>query len=358
MITASHNPPQYNGFKIWAGTTTIHGTDIQQIRELLESGAFLAGAGLVCEHNISPSYEDAILARARLSRPMKVVVDGGNGVGGPTLLRVLRRMGVDAVPLYCEPDGAFPHHHPDPMVEENMRELMARVCSEGADLGIGLDGDADRLGVVDAQGRLLAGDELLAIYAQDLLERQPGALILGDVKCSQRLFADIRQRGGEARMCVTGHSLVKALMQETRAPLAGELSGHMFFNEGWFGFDDAIYGAARLLDILSRKKTPLTALPGWPPAFSTREIQIPCPEDRKFSVVRQAQCYYGERFPMSDIDGARVAFPHGWGLVRASNTQPVLVLRFEADSPDHLKTLRQGMEKRIRDWIEQSPTAE
>lgn len=353
MITASHNPPPYNGFKVWSGASTIYGAEIQEIYEILVAGEFASGAGLYSEHDILPAYEEAVLSRVRLRRPMKVVADGGNGVGGPTLVNVLRGMGADVVPLFCEPDGAFPNHHPDPVVEDNMRELMARVRQEGADIGIGLDGDADRLGAVDSQGRLLTGDELLAVFAQDILERRPGALILGDVKCSGRLFDQIRELGGQGRMCVTGHSLVKAEMLRSGAPLAGELSGHIFFNEGWYGFDDAIYGAARLLDILSRRDEPLAALPGWPPAFATREVQTACPEERKAHVVRRAQEHFSARYPVERMDGARVTFAHGWGLVRASNTQPALVLRFEADSPENLAAIRGEMEAAVAAWIQE-----
>ena len=373
MITASHNPSEYNGFKIWSGATTLYGEAIQDVRRIMESLPALptqadqpASAsgdtpasspgtqGLYCEHDILPAYREAILTRCRLApsrRPLKVVVDGGNGAGGLVLVDILRAMGAEVLPLFCEPDGTFPNHHPDPIVEDNMRQLISKVRTEGADLGIGLDGDADRLGAVDAQGRLLNGDELLAIYARDLLERQPGALVLADVKCSDRLFHDIRHRGGNPHMCVTGHSVVKAKMLETGAPLAGELSGHMFFAENWYGFDDALYGAARLLDILSRLPEALTALPGWPTAFSTREVQIPCPDEHKFTVVSKAQEFFGQRYPLVDVDGARVTFAHGWGLVRASNTQPVLVLRFEADSFEHLAEIRREMEENIQGWI-------
>lgn len=351
IITASHNPPEYNGFKIWLGKTTIHGLAIQEIRTIFEAGEFATGQGLACEHDILPAYVQTILSRVRLARPLTVVADAGNGSGGPALLQVLEGMGARVIPLHCDPDGTFPHHHPDPTIEENMVELTARVRAEGADLGIGLDGDADRLGVVDAQGRLLAGDELLAIYARDLLERQPGALILGDVKCSDRLFDDIRRRGGTPRMCVTGHSPAKALLLELDAPLGGELSGHIYFNEGWFGFDDAIYGAARLLDILSRLDTPLTALPGWPPACSTREILLPCPEERKEEIISRARAHFGALYPIETIDGVRVTFPQGWGLVRASHTQPALTLRFEAATPEQVTTLRRKMEDRISAWI-------
>ena len=354
MITASHNPPEYNGFKIWAGLTTIYGDAIQDVWRILSARDFASpahGPGLTSQHNILPAYAEAILARTSLARKLKVVVDGGNGSGGLVLADILRRMGAEVVELFCEPDGTFPNHHPDPIVENNMLQLIRKVREEKADLGIGLDGDADRLGAVDSEGRLLNGDELLAIYARDLLTRKPGALILADVKCSDRLFADIRARGGDARMCVTGHSVVKNEMLKTNAPLAGELSGHMFFAENWFGFDDALYGAARLLDILSRCPEPLSALPGWPPAYSTREVQLPCPDEHKFAVVQKAREHYAALYPTATVDGARVTFGHGWGLVRASNTQPVLVLRFEADSAEELTRIREDMEGRITGWV-------
>ena len=237
------------------------------------------------------------------------------------------------------------------MVEANVRDLTAEVEKQGAELGIGLDGDADRLGVVDAAGRMLSGDEVLAIYAQELLGRKPGSRILADVKCSDRLFDDIRARGGEAEMWITGHSVIKARMLETGAALAGELSGHMFFVDGWYGFDDAIYGAARLACVLSARPEPLTALPGWPKAFSTREIQIPCPEERKTDVVGYAREYFAAQHSVNSLDGALVRFEHGWGLVRASNTQPVLVLRFEADSPEALAALRGEMESVVQERL-------
>lgn len=351
MITASHNPPQYNGFKIWSGESTLYGVALQEIADIFESEDFIEGRGLLCEHHILPAYQDAICGRVSLTRPLRVVVDGGNGAGGLVLAGVLRRLGADVIELFCEPDGAFPNHHPDPTVEKNMRACVDAVRLYRADIGIGLDGDADRLGVVDTQGRLLNGDELLAIFARDLVERVPGATVLADVKCSDRLFDDINARGGRAQMCMTGHSLVKARMKELSAPLAGELSGHMFFADGWFGFDDAIYGAARLLGILSRTDTPLSDMPGWSLAYSTREIHVPCPEEKKSVVVRTAQDYYGVRYLVSTMDGARVRFAHGWGLVRASNTQPVLVLRAEADSETHLHEIREELEGRIAGWI-------
>ncbi len=351
MITASHNPSQYNGFKIWSGSSTIYGPEIQKVHSIFENNVFTSGNGLVCEHDIMPAYIEAITSRTSLAKPVKVVVDGGNGIGGPALLSVLNCLGANVIPIYCEPDGNFPNHHPDPTVEANMGDLMSRVIAEKADLGIGLDGDADRIGVVDAAGRLLNGDELLSIYANELLLRKPGSQIIADVKCSDRLFADIRKHGGDPIMWTTGHSVIKAKMQELNAPLAGELSGHMFFEDQWYGFDDAIYAAARLLDILSRSEKKLTMLPEWPTAFSTREIQIACPDEYKEQVVSKAKSILKIKHNTVDIDGARVCFVNGWGLVRASNTQPVLVLRFEADSQSNLAMIRDEMENVIKKCI-------
>lgn len=350
MVTASHNPPQYNGFKIWAGQTTIHGGEIQKIHALYTADAPLPPTtpGLISTVDILPAYTEAILSRVHLPahRPLRVVVDGGNGVGGELCVSILKALSpdVDVIPLFCEPDGAFPNHHPDPVIEDNMRLMRDRVLAEKADLGIGLDGDADRLGLMDEAGRLLCGDELLSLYARDVLTRCPGGLIMGDVKCSNRLFDDIRTHGGEPLMWCTGHSLVKAKMLETGAPLAGEMSGHMFFNEGWFGFDDAIYGAARFLALFSAQSAPLSALPGWPLAFTTREINLPCDDDRKFATVDAVKAYFKALYPVIEVDGARVSFPHGWGLVRASNTQPVLVTRYEADSPQALAGIQAELE--------------
>ncbi len=351
MITASHNPADYNGFKIWAGESTIHNEEIQKIRAIFEAGNFVSGRGVASRHNILPDYTADIISRFAPIRPVKVVADGGNGMGGPSCVEVLRALGADVVPLYCEPDGNFPNHHPDPVVETNMEALKARVREENAAFGIGLDGDADRIGVVDETGRLLFGDELLSLYARELLARKPGSVVIGDVKCSSRLFDDIREHGGKPMMWTTGHSIIKARMRETGAPLAGEMSGHMFFADGWHGFDDAIYGAARLTALFAAQDLPMSRLPGWPPAFATPEVNLPCPDDVKFAVVEKAKAHFRSRHETIEIDGARVVFPHGWGLVRASNTQPVLVTRFEADSPEALDAIRREMEDPLRRWI-------
>lgn len=354
MITASHNPSQYNGFKIWAGESTIYGDEIQSIYKLFEAGSFTSGQGILSFHDIIPSYIAAVEAWCKLLRPVKVVVDGGNGVGGTICANILKRIGAEVTCLYCEPDGNFPHHHPDPVVEENMKDLVDKVKSEHADLGIGLDGDADRLGIIDSNGRLLFGDELLSIYAQELLVRKPGSIVIGDVKCSNRLFDAIQKHGGNPVMSATGHSIIKARMRELNAPLAGEMSGHMFFSDGWYGFDDAIYGAARLVSLFSAQEKSVSELPGWPSSFATREINIPCKDTVKFAVVEKVKNYFKSRYETIEIDGARINFPYGWGLVRASNTQPVLVTRFEADTEEHLMSIRKEVETPLMQWVNEA----
>ncbi len=354
MITASHNPPEYNGFKVWAGQSTIHGEEIQKIRALFEEGSFAQGRGAASRIDIIPAYKEDILGRFTLARPVKVVVDGGNGTGGEICTDILTRLGAEVVPLFCEPDGDFPNHHPDPVVAANMRFLMDKVKEEKADFGIGLDGDADRLGIVDPNGRLLFGDEVLSLYARELLSRKPGSTVIGDVKCSSRLFDDIAAHGGKPMMWTTGHSIIKAKMHEIGAPLAGEMSGHMFFSDNWYGFDDAIYGSARFVALFSAQDKPMTDLPGWPPSFATPEINIPCPDAVKFAVVEKVKAHFRPLYDTIELDGARVDFPHGWGLVRASNTQPVLVTRFEADSAEALAAIREEMETPLKKWIEEA----
>lgn len=351
MVTASHNPSEYNGFKIWCGDSTLYNEGIDRIRRVMLDGSFAAGAGAVERRDVFPAYLADAAARVSAKRRLKVVVDGGNGAGGEYCAVVLERLGADVVRMFCEPDGRFPNHHPDPVVEANMASLREKVVAENAAFGLGLDGDGDRIGAVDEKGRLLFGDELLALYAREVLERKPGAVILGDVKCSHRLFRDIEKHGGKGEMCATGHSFMKARMRETGAELGGEMSGHMFFADRWFGFDDAVYAAARLYEIVAAANAPLSALLGWRPGFVTPEIHLPCPERAKFAVVEKARKYFRERFAMLEIDGVRLVFPDGWALVRASNTQPVLVLRFEAESAARLEEIRRLVEEPLARWI-------
>jgi phosphomannomutase/phosphoglucomutase len=354
MVTASHNPAEYNGFKIWHGISTLHSTGLSALRDRMRSGIFPRGRGLGCDCDIFPAYCDAVESRIRLSRRLKVVVDGGNGAGGLRCVALLRALGAEVVPLFCEPDGSFPHHHPDPSVEENMTDLKAGVLAEGADIGIGLDGDADRLGVVDETGRLFFGDELLAVYARDVLTRLPGSTILGDVKCSRRLYEDIARHGGKPAMDAAGHSFIRERMQALKAPVAGEMSGHMFFREGWFGFDDALYGAARLLRILADAGRPLSTFVDWPAAAVTPELFLPCPDAWKKRVVAKAAEYFSARCQTVLLDGVRLEFPDAWALVRASNTRPALTLRFEAPNGQHLAALRRLVEDPLRIWLEET----
>lgn len=354
MITASHNPSEYNGFKVWGGAATIHGEQVQAIYECMEAGEFASGSGLISHHDIIPSYSEDLLSRVTLARPVKVVVDGGNGAAGDITADILEAAGAEVVRLYCEPDGNFPNHHPDPVVEEYTEDLKAKVVEVGAEAGFGLDGDGDRIGVVDETGRLMYGDQLLAIYARDLLREMPGAGVVADVKCSHLLFKDIEDHGGTAEMCITGHSIVKSRMIETGAAIGGEMSGHMFFFHGYHGFDDATYGALLMAGIMSRTEAPVSEyLADWPTTFNTPEIRLDCPESIKFEVVARAQKHFKEQYEVIDMDGARVEFGDGWGLVRASNTQGALVMRFEAESAERLAELREIMETPIMEWIKE-----
>lgn len=350
MITGSHNPPEYNGFKVALGQTTIYGDEIQQLRRLMESEDFATGApGSSEQQEIVSLYHQHVISRLRLGpRRVKVVVDAGNGMGGFVGVPLYRQLGFDVVELFCEPDSRFPHHHPDPTVVENMQDLIATVVREKADVGIAYDGDADRIGVVDEQGRIIWGDQLMIIFAREILKEQPGATFISEVKCSQTLFDDIAQHGGRPIMWKVGHSPIKAKMKEEGAALAGEMSGHIFFADRYFGYDDAIYAGARLLEILSNTDQPLSGLlAGVPPMVATPEIRVECPDEKKFSVVEQLVAAFKQEYSVIDIDGARILFDGGWGLVRASNTQPALVLRFEAKDQERLQQIRQIVETKL-----------
>ncbi len=353
MITASHNPPDFNGFKIWCQDNTIHSQEIQKILHIMQKGEFTQGQGLACELDLTRDYLQELSGQTRLQHPVRVVLDGGNGSAAELCAELLRRIGAQVIELYCRPDPDFPHHHPDPTALENLEDLRVEVLRHQAHLGLGLDGDGDRLGVLDENGQVIYGDKLLAIYARDLLTRRPGALILGEVKCSHLLYKDIQAHGGQVEMYKTGHSLIKARMQETGALLAGEMSGHMFFAERYYGYDDALYAAQRLLEILDRNpETPLsTYLQDWPQVLSTPEIRMQCPEEFKFTAVQQLLEYFQKAngsYELLDIDGVRLNFSDGWGLVRASNTQPVLVLRFEAQTENRLQEIRALMQEPLQ----------
>jgi len=353
MVTASHNPPEFNGFKVVAGPSTIHGDAIRELYRLMAAGDFPTGQGKITARDITAEYLAAVTDGVRLSRPLRVVVDGGNGAGGEITAAALEAIGAEVIRLYCEPDGTFPNHHPDPVVVENSADLIATVRKLHADCGLGLDGDGDRLGVVDETGKLLFGDQLLAIYARDLLAARPGATVIGEVKCSHLTYRDIAAHGGNPVMAPTGHSLIKARMRETGALLAGEMSGHMFFADRYFGYDDATYAAVRFLEVLDHhpETTAHGLLSDWPVTCNTPEIRRDCPDDLKARVVAGVKAVLAAEHEIIDTDGVRVVFADGWGLVRASNTQPVLVLRFEAEGPQRLAEIQALVETRLSEVL-------
>ena len=335
MITASHNPPEYNGFKVCNGFDTILGPEIQKLRRIVDSKDFITGKGNLDHFDIITPYADFVTANIRLQSRLRVGVDGGNATGGPVATAILKRLGCEIYPIYCEMDGTFPNHEPDPTVLENLTDLRNLVLRERLDVGIAYDGDSDRLGVIDHLGGVVFGDKLMIIFAREILSRRPGSVFISEVKCSKTLFDDIENKGGVAIMWKAGHSLIKAKMKEMGAALAGEMSGHVFFKDRYFGFDDGIYSSCRLLEILSStgKRIP-ELLDGVPHTHTTPEIRIDCPDEIKFEVIERAKREFKEKnLNVIDIDGARITFPDGWGLVRASNTQPALVLRYEADNP-------------------------
>jgi phosphomannomutase / phosphoglucomutase len=353
QVTASHNPSEYNGFKICLGKDTLYGQQIQEIRAKMERGEFREqSGGQVERYEIVPPYHKHLLADvSKLARPLKVVVDAGSGVGGPVAPPIFNKLGCQIWEIACTPDANFPFHHPDPTVPENLHMLIEKVKQEKADLGIAYDGDADRLGAVDERGNILWGDELLVLFSRDVLKRNPNAVIISEVKCSQRLYDDIAKNGGRPIMWKAGHSLLKAKMKETGALLAGEMSGHMFFKERYFGYDDAIYASLRLLEILANSAKPLSALlADLPKSVSTPEIRVDCPDEKKFAIAMKAMEYFRRHYPVIDVDGARVQFAEGWGLIRASNTQPALVLRFEASSQQKLDEYRTLIESKLKEF--------
>lgn len=343
QITGSHNPPEYNGFKVCLGKATIYGEEIQKIRKIFEAKRFERGRGSTDYSEVIRPYLDHVrrnLSPGKVKR--RVIVDAGNGVAGLVAPDLYESMGVEVERLFCEPDGRFPNHHPDPTVPEYLEVLIKRVVESGADLGIGFDGDADRIGVVDHEGGIIWGDQLMILFSREILKQRPGAKIVGEVKCSQVFYDDIRRRGGIPIMWKAGHSLIKGKMKEEGAVFGGEMSGHLFFADRYFGYDDAVYGGARLLEILTQDRRPLKEfLIDLPMMVNTPEIRVECPDEKKFRVVEALVEDFRKEYEVIDVDGARVLFEGGWGLVRASNTQPVLVLRFEARDEEKLEQIRQ-----------------
>jgi phosphomannomutase / phosphoglucomutase len=346
MITGSHNPPEYNGIKTVCGSGTLHGEQIQQILKLIQGSDFEGGAGTVKDVDPVTPYVDEIAVQFQFPRRVKVVLDAGNGTAGPVVHRLLKKLNVEPVELFFEMDGRFPNHHPDPTVPANLRDLAKAVRKEKAELGIAFDGDADRIGALDENGNAIYGDMLLLIFGREILSRKPGATFIGEVKCSQAMYDKLAELGGNPIMYKTGHSLIKAKMKQAQAELAGEMSGHMFFADRYYGFDDALYAACRLLEIVARSGKPLSAqLEGIPKTVSTPELRVDCPDDKKFLVVEKVAELVRRRHQVVDVDGVRVPFAEGWGLVRASNTQPVLVMRFEAASDKLLKEYQSEIEE-------------
>jgi phosphomannomutase/phosphoglucomutase len=350
MITGSHNPPEFNGFKVCVGKETLYGEEIQNLRKVVEGGRFVKGKGSVSFQEVIPAYQNFILNNIHLKRKLQVVVDSGNGTAGAVAPKILRDLGCQVMDLYSQVDGRFPNHHPDPTLPENMKDLIAKVQETGAEVGIGYDGDADRIGAVDHLGNIIWGDQLMILFSREVLRSHPGATIVSEVKCSQNLYDTIAKHGGRGIMWRAGHSLLKSKMKEEKALLGGEMSGHIFFADRYFGYDDAIYASCRLLEILSQsQKTIPELLSDVPKTFTTPEIRIDCPDDRKFPLVERVRESFRKEYPIVDVDGVRVLFPDGWGLVRASNTQPVLVLRFEARSAERLQEIRTLVENRVAD---------
>lgn len=353
MITGSHNPPDHNGFKICLGKATLFGSQIQEIKEIALAGKFSAGDGATETIEVLPDYERDIISKIDLGpRRLKAVVDSGNGMGGVTGVPIYRALGVDLIELFTEPDSDFPNHHPDPTVTENLQDAIRAVKENKADLGIAFDGDGDRVGIVDETGRIIWGDELMILLSRSILAEKPGATIIAEVKCSQNLYDDIENHGGKAIMWKAGHSLIKAKMKETGAALAGEMSGHIFFADRFYGFDDATYAGARVLEILSKTDKKLSELlADLPRTFSTPELRVDCSDESKFQIVQQIAEHFSRTNKVVTIDGARIIFENGWGLVRASNTQAILVLRFEADSEANLRKIQDTVEAKVTELI-------
>ncbi|MBI5666234.1 MAG: phosphomannomutase/phosphoglucomutase [Nitrospirae bacterium] len=355
MITGSHNPPEFNGFKLSVGKGTIFGDAIQEIRKIIDAQDFRKGNGVVETYPVMDHYINYVKDKFGSLSGIKVVVDAGNGTGGVVAPKIMKALGADVVELYCEPDGRFPNHHPDPTLEESLVDLVAKVKEEKAHAGIGYDGDADRIGVVDEEGNVIWGDKLMIIFSRDILKENPGAKIIGEVKCSQTLYDDIAAHGGVPIMWRTGHSLIKEKMKNEGALLAGEMSGHIFFKHRYFGYDDAIYASLRLMEIIRKAGKPYSTkalLQDVPNVIATPEIRFDCPDEIKFRIVEKAQKAFNE-YESVTIDGIRIKFDDGWALVRASNTQPVLVLRFEARNEARLQEIRAFVEERLNAIIKE-----
>jgi len=354
IITGSHNPPNYNGFKMMVGEETLFGEDIKDIFTLIQSGDFIEEKSSdQKDYNIVPEYQDYVLNTVKLEKKLKVVVDAGNGTAGVVAVPIFKKLGCEVIELYCEMDGSFPNHHPDPTLSEALEDLIQKVKETNADLGIAYDGDGDRIGVIDDVGNIIWGDVLMVLFARDILPSNPGATIISEVKASKVLYDEIEKLGGRPIMWKTGHSFIKKKIKEEKALLAGEMSGHIFFADRFFGFDDAIYSSARLLELLSRSDKKISRmLSDLPKTFHTPEIRVYASDEVKFKIVEEVKKELSQKYPIIDIDGVRALYPRGWGLVRASNTQEVLVLRFEADTEKDLENIESEVKQVIEDVIQ------
>ena len=351
MITGSHNPPDQNGLKLCLGTSSMFGSQIQELKQMIDRSDYEKGEGKVETKAVLPEYESYIQKKFQFKKRLKVVVDCGNGMTGLIAPKLFKSFGHEVIGLYTDVDGRFPNHPADPSEPKNLAELVETVKKNKADVGVAFDGDGDRVGVVDELGNIIPGDHLMILYSRNILAHHRGAVIIGDVKCSNILFQDIQKHGGRGIMWKTGHSLVKAKMKQEHALLGGEMSGHMFFADRWFGFDSGIYSAVRVFEILDRSDKSLSKLlSDIPKTHATTEIRVPCADEKKFSVVQKATDYFkGLKYHVIDIDGARVEFSDGWGLVRASNTQPVLVMRFEAKSEKRMNEIKNLIESKVKE---------
>lgn len=351
MVTASHNPPEYNGFKLCDMLDSIHGADIQKVFGIINDKSFAQGNGSLSTADVVTPYKEFVEKNIQLSRPLKVGVDAGNGTAGVVAVPIMKKLNCEVHDLYCDMDGTFPNHEADPTVLKNMKDLIEMVKEKGLDVGIGYDGDGDRIGVVDEEGNIVFGDKLIIIFAREILSRKPGATFISEVKCSKTMYDDIEKHGGRAIMWKTGHSLIKKKMKEEKAELAGEMSGHVFFADRYFGYDDAIYASCRLLEILANTGMKISELlSDVPETYTTPEIRVECPDEKKFGLVKKITEYFREHYDVIDIDGVRVLFEDGWGLVRASNTQPALVLRFEAMSKNRLEEIKNLVESVLEEF--------
>jgi len=354
IITGSHNPPDYNGFKMMMGKETLYGDSIQDILKIIQDEEFVAeGESSVKKYDIIREYQDYILQNIKLERKLRVIVDAGNGTAGVVAVPIFQKLGCEVVPLYCEMDGTFPNHHPDPTLPEALEDLIQKVKETEADLGIAYDGDGDRIGVIDDRGQIIWGDMLMVLFSRDILPSHPGAPVISEVKASKVLYDEVERLGGRPIMWKTGHSLIKKKIKEEKALLAGEMSGHIFFADRFFGFDDAIYASARLMEILSRSDKKISEMfSGLPKTYNTPEIRIYASDEVKFKIVEDVKKELAKEYPVIDVDGVRAIFPAGWGLVRASNTQEALVLRFEADTEEDLKSIQDEVKQVVEKVIQ------